>query len=66
MTTSEKKSWPAGYVLELIFACHEAELPQDIASEKIKAACKSGMTVSEFRRSLELMPELRYGSEIVQ
>jgi hypothetical protein len=63
---SKQKSWPAGYVLELIFACHEAELSHEVASEKVKAACHGNVTVSEFRRSLGLMPELRYGSEILQ
>jgi hypothetical protein len=49
-----KKSWPADYVLQLIAACFAAGLPQDQASEKVKAACQAGTTVEAFRKELNL------------
>ena len=59
-----KKTCPASYRLELVLACNEADLDREEAGERVRAACRGEMSVSEFRRSLGLMPELRHGREL--
>jgi hypothetical protein len=57
ISESERKSWPAGYVLALIFACFEAGLSQDESSKRVKAACHANVTVNQFREALGLDPD---------
>lgn len=54
---SERKSWPATYVLALIAACFEANLSEDDAGKRVKAACHDEITVNQFRASLGLEPD---------
>jgi hypothetical protein len=59
---SERKSWPAGYVLALIGACFEAGLSQDESSKRVKAACHANVTVNQFREALGLAPDFDVSS----